>query len=194
MLGWFCCGKTLPCSHFAQLGPPRFGTSWDPSTMEGLHPSGPQVSAEPCSAGGSSSVYWARKKCPSEREWSSPTMFTHHSVPGSPPLSCTPIFVGTGGASHFSERPCKVKNKTAKTPPLPGYSAQALYKHSSVSHYCSRVVTKWLGAVAVTPRRRDLLPTTTARGLPAGQVGEGAAAGLGLAAAPQKVGGQPLGK
>lgn len=122
-------------------------------------------------------------------------MFTHHSVPGSPPLSWAPIFVGTRGASRFSERPCKVENKTAETPlPLPGYSAQALHKHSSVSHYCSRVVTKWLGAAALTPRRRDVLPTTTARGLPAGQAGEGAAAGLGLAAAPQKVGGQPLGK
>lgn len=93
--------------------------SWDlpvhPSTMREPHPSAPQVSAEPCSSGGSSPVCWARRKFPSEREWSSPAMFTHHSVPGSPPLSCTPIFVGTGGASHFSERPCKVKNKTAKT-------------------------------------------------------------------------------
>lgn len=121
--------------------------SWDlpvhTSTMREPHPSPPQVSAEPCSSGGSSPVCWAGRKFSSEREWSSPAMFTHHSVPGSPPLSCTPIFVGTGGASHFSERPCKVKNKTAKTSPLawtqcPG-SAQTQLRVPPLFPCCDKV-------------------------------------------------------
>lgn len=100
-----------PAPTVAQLGPLR-----TPQCNGGPHPSAPQVSAEPCNSGGSSSECWARRKCPSEGERSSSTMFTHLSVPGSPLLSWTPIFIGTGGASRFSERPCKVKNKTAETP------------------------------------------------------------------------------
>lgn len=103
--------QPCPAPTVAQLGPLR-----TPQCNGGPHPSAPQVSAEPCSSGGSSSECWARRKCPSEGERSSSTMFTHLSVPGSPLLSWTPIFVGTGGASRFSERPCKVENKTAETP------------------------------------------------------------------------------
>lgn len=103
-------GGTLPFSHCCPGGTCQA----TPASSNA-----PQLSGEPCSSGGSSLIFWARRKHPGEREQSFHAMFTHHSVPRSPPFSQTPIFVGTEGASRFSQRPCKVENKTAETPPLP---------------------------------------------------------------------------
>lgn len=121
------------------------------------------------------------------------------ALPRSPPLSWADIFVGTRGASRFSERPCKVKNKTAESPLawtwcLAVGAAQTWLR----PRYCSRVVTRWLGAAGMTPRRRDL-PAAHAKNNSEGLT---CAAGLRrgrqwgpvLAAAPQKAGGWPLGK
>lgn len=96
-------------------------------------------------------------------------MFTHPSVPGSPPLSRTPIFVGNQGSITLFPAILQGGKQDGRDPPR----LATVHKHSSVSHYCSRVVTKWLGAAAVTPRRRDALPTTTARGLPGAGLGRG---------------------
>lgn len=120
-----------------------------------------------------------------------PRVYPPAACPHSCPLSWADVCVGTRGASRFSERPCKVENKTAETPlawtrcPAVG-SAQTQLRVPLLFPCCDK---------AARGGRCDPTPPGPARGTRQQQqrgahlrrgAGEGAAAGPVLAAAPPR--------